>query len=644
MIPSQLLSLIANHLWQSTVFSAVAGLLTLALRNNRAQTRYWVWLAASMKFLLPFSLLVGLGSYLGARHTPSPIPPAGLSSVIELASQPFTVPTPPPGIQVVAATSLVNWIPAVLCALWMIGSATIIFSWWLRWRGLRAALRTASPLDLHIGVKAVVSPAFAEPGVFGVRQPVLLLPAGITERLTPPQLQAILAHELCHVRRRDNLASALHMAVEALFWFHPLVWWLGARMMEERERACDEEVLLIGSEPVAYAAGILKICELYLESSLPCVSGVTGANLRKRIEAIMSGRTALPLTAAKKAALAAAAVAAVIVPLAVGVLHAPAIQAQPPAVSAKFEVVSIKTCLGGEVIGAPIGRGPGGGTGGARGNIRWDPERLHEQCQPLHNLIRDAYLAYPDGKPWTAGWRAQPSADAIGLQGGRVPPISERLLYQEIQDIPAWANSDRYTIDAKAEHPASPEMMQGPMMQALLEDRFKLKIHRESRDRPVYELRVAEGGTRLQPSREGSCLTIAEARKQAPGARAGLALAQPVCGLVFSRNGRADFPGTTMAGFARNLSFGLLDRDVIDKTGIAGFYDVHLEVAPVWLPADDSQPRDDGALPPPTYQIDRAATARAFQSALLKVGLKLEATKGAGVFLVIDHVERPTAN
>lgn len=123
----------------------------------------------------------------------------------------------------------------------------------------------------------MISPAFAEPGVFGVRRPVLLLPAGITDRLTPPQLKAIVAHELCHMRRRDNLGTAIHMGVEALFWFHPLVWWLGARLMEEREHACDEEVLLTGSEPQAYAEGILKICELYLESPLPCVPGVTGA-------------------------------------------------------------------------------------------------------------------------------------------------------------------------------------------------------------------------------------------------------------------------------------------------------------------------------------------------------------------------------
>jgi bla regulator protein BlaR1 len=53
-------------------------------------------------------------------------------------------------------------------------------------------------------------------------------------------MEAMLAHELCHVRRRDNLTSAMHMVVEVVFWFHPLVWWIGVRLMEERERACDE--------------------------------------------------------------------------------------------------------------------------------------------------------------------------------------------------------------------------------------------------------------------------------------------------------------------------------------------------------------------------------------------------------------------
>jgi beta-lactamase regulating signal transducer with metallopeptidase domain len=63
------------------------------------------------------------------------------------------------------------------------------------------------------------------------------------------------------------------MVVEAIFWFDPLVWWIGARMLEERELACDEEVLRMGCEPADYGEGILKVCRFYTESPLPCVSG-----------------------------------------------------------------------------------------------------------------------------------------------------------------------------------------------------------------------------------------------------------------------------------------------------------------------------------------------------------------------------------
>jgi beta-lactamase regulating signal transducer with metallopeptidase domain len=120
-----------------------------------------------------------------------------------------------------------------------------------------------------------------EPGVFGIFRPVMLLPAGIVERLTPEQLLAILLHEANHMRRRDNLTAFLHMLVEAVFWFHPRVWWIGARLVDERERACDEEVLRLGSEPHTYAEGILNICKLCVESPSACGSGVTGANLKK---------------------------------------------------------------------------------------------------------------------------------------------------------------------------------------------------------------------------------------------------------------------------------------------------------------------------------------------------------------------------
>ncbi len=87
MIPRELEPL-ANHLWQSTLFAVVAGLLTLALRRNRAQIRYCLWLAASMKFLIPFSLLLMVGSYFGRHYAPA-VAPSLVPAAAEQITQPF---------------------------------------------------------------------------------------------------------------------------------------------------------------------------------------------------------------------------------------------------------------------------------------------------------------------------------------------------------------------------------------------------------------------------------------------------------------------------------------------------------------------------------------------------------------------------
>jgi uncharacterized protein (TIGR03435 family) len=598
MIPSQL-QWLANHLWQSTLFAVVAGLLTLTLRKNRAQARYWIWLAASVKFLIPFSLLVAVGSHWGRRSPPAITPPVA-SYVIEQASQPFSA---PPLVTTTAApaSSLINWLPAVLPTVWAIGFATLICFWWRRWRGLRAALRTASPLDLQIGMDAMISPAFAEPGVFGVRRPVLLLPAGITDRLTPPQLKAIVAHELCHIRRRDNLATAIHMGVEALFWFHPLVWWLGARLMEERERACDEEVLLMGSEPQAYAEGILKVCELYLDSPLPCVSGVMGANLRKRIEEIMSNRIGLRLSFARKVTLAAAGAAAVAAPILVGILNAPAIQAQFSATATpKFEVASIKPC------NVEPGRKRGGGDA--------SPGRLTTGCDLLVDdnnlgLIQRAYVRFSGGHTNSLG--------VLAIKGG-----------------PKWIHSEMYRIDAKADGRSTKEMMQGPMLQALLEDRFKLKIHREIREGPVYALTAVNETFKLKPFNEGSCiqtpLTI-PVPVPPPGQR--------YCKALISFLPSISAEGSTLIEFSKLLSL-VLDRPVIDRTGITDRFDIHLEFA-----RDDSTPGLRGPVPDtPAAAASDPSKPTIFTAIREQLGLKLTPARGPIEFLVIDHIERPSEN
>src|SRR5882724_7340359 len=259
MIPNPLIPF-ANHLWQSTLFAATAVLLALVLRNNRAQARYWVWLAASVKFLVPFSMLVSVGNLFRWRGGASTIAPPVFAAA-EQISQPFALTFDSP---LVKHSPSSQWLPELLAAIWLCGAITLLTRWFLRWRRIEAAKRQASPFPLDAPIPLLSTPSIHEPGVFGIFHPVLLLPAGIANRLTSEQLETILAHELCHVRRRDNLAAALHMLIEAIFWFHPLVWWIGARLVEERENACDEEVLRLGNQPRVYAEGILNVCKLYV--------------------------------------------------------------------------------------------------------------------------------------------------------------------------------------------------------------------------------------------------------------------------------------------------------------------------------------------------------------------------------------------
>ena len=153
-------------------------------------------------------------------------------------------------------------------------------------------------------------------------------PAGIDDRLSNEQIEAILAHEVAHVRRRDNLAALIHMLVEAVFWFHPLVWWIGARLVDERERACDEDVVRLGTEPDVYAESILKTCQFYVESPLVCVAGVTGSDLKKRVEQIMRNDAHVALSALKRVSLGAALVAAIAIPVAIGIVTSPRLSAQ----------------------------------------------------------------------------------------------------------------------------------------------------------------------------------------------------------------------------------------------------------------------------------------------------------------------------
>jgi bla regulator protein BlaR1 len=582
---------IINHLWQSSCFVLLAALLAFGLRRNSPKLRYWVWLGASLKFVAPFALLVSLGSVVPRPdgHAIS-VPVAVLPNALVQIAEPFL----PTSLSTVPAHAPIPWVAILIGIFWALGFFAIIFARCRSWFRVRATVRASTPVELPIPVPAFIAPGAEEPGIVGFLRPVLVLPAQLLEQLNPRQLDAILAHEMCHVRRRDNLFAAVHMLVEAIFWFHPLIWWIGSRMVEERELACDEEVLRMGCEPADYVQGILNVCRFYTESPLRCVSGVTGADVKKRLRAILAGSIAHKLTMGKKLILAAMALAVLSAPIVTGVLTAPLIQAQnAPANTPRFEVASIRACA------EPLNVSASG--------VNSSPGRLATQCNELLNLIGNAYNSFAEG-------HRNPHSGHAPINGG-----------------PSWVHSASYDINAKAEGNPSVPMMLGPMMQGLLEDRFHLKIHRQTSEGPVYFLTVARAGPKLQPFAEGSCTpwSVPPPPLQ-PGTK--------YCGnMINGISPSVEALGTTLDEFSKTLRL-VLDRPVIDKTGITGRFDLRVkfsregtELAGIALkePRPASEPNG-----PPSI----------FTALQEQLGLRLESGRGPVDMLVIDHIERPSEN
>lgn len=587
-------SALANHLWQSTLFAAVAAVLTLLLRQNQARVRYWLWLAASLKFLLPFSLLVVLGTQLRWSEAPASHH-ANISTVIEEIGQPFgSASLPPPAPPQSSAYALAaRCLPYGLAIIWFACFVALLLVWLLRWRRVTATMRGAMPIETGreidtlrrlepmsgIGrpTRLIVTESTAEPGIIGIFRPVMFLPTGIPERLTDSELAAVIAHELCHIRRRDNLMAAVHMLVEALFWFHPIVFWIGARLIDERERACDEEVLTSGSDPRIYAKGILKVCEFYLEAPLACVAGVTGSNLKKRIEAIMIQRIAQKLAMGKKLLLAMVAAAAIFGPVALGILHPASSQAQSQARSSTATPIQIESAT---IKASDVGTDQAAGKPGkpvVSSRMVFTPESFKAENVTLQQLIRAAF----------------------GVQNS------------QISSAPDWGNTSLYNAEVKfttalaTDHPQR-VTQQRFALQGLLADRFKLQVHRELKSLPVYELAVGTNGSKLTEAQANSdALQKPSLMQQPPG----------------HFTGKAIDIATLIAVLGNQLG-----TPIVDKTGLKGNYDFTLVVD--W-PKTRSLPDDPASL---------------LKAVSEQLGLELKPANDLVEVLVIDHAEPVTSH
>jgi uncharacterized protein (TIGR03435 family) len=242
------------------------------------------------------------------------------------------------------------------------------------------------------------------------------------------------------------------------------------------------------------------------------------------------------------------------------------------------------------------------------------PGRLSIGCGILADtdnvgMIQRAYNRYASGR--------LTSTTVVAIEGG-----------------PDWIHSERFKIEATSNGQPSILMMEGPMMQTILEDRFKLKIHRETRQGPVYELALGKGSPKLKPLQDGSC-TPAVIGGPLPLVPDG----KHRCTNMVSPRGKVDIEGGTLSMLAGLLRM-VLDRPVIDKTGIASYFEIHL----VFAPDDPAEPRPVTADPGASAAVRTPDAPLIFQAIQEQLGLRLVPAKGPVDVLVIDHIERPSEN
>lgn len=582
-------SAVGNHLWQSTVFACVVWLMTLALRRNRAHLRYGLWVTSSLKFLLPFSLLLGIGNHLPTPHTivvrndqPAysvatimmhPLRPQ--SALLKDESEPRTT----RGFELLFATAT---------AIWCCGTVCVLAVWLLRWRRLRKTLHASSLMKdgrefetlraVGGNIPLRYSRTVREPGIYGVFRSVLMWPEGLSNCLEEEHLTAIMTHEVAHVRHRDNLIAALHMVVEAVFWFHPLVWWLERKLLTERENVCDESVLCRLGNAKAYAFSLLKVSRFCIESEPPLVAGVTGADLRKRIVHIVENRAA-NLSSARALMLIVFGVGTFAIPLGLGMMH--------------------PLPMYGQVL-------------------------YHEGTLPSFEVA--SVKLRPDGPPPTP---APQSGSTVHLffttkmlimYAYNLPDFAE----EKITHGPGWTD-DTYDIEGKFSDtdyaailkmsPAERQEQIQLRLQSLLKERFNLKVHLEKREQTIYALEIAKGGPKLSPAKH-------DGPDRFDVTHSGL-------------NYELKATGTDMNGLASLLGRQpeVAGRSTLNRTGLNGDYDLTLR----WT-------RAVSTAPDPVSSALGENGPSYFTAIQEQLGLRLSPAKGQVDYVVVDHIEKPSTN
>jgi uncharacterized protein (TIGR03435 family) len=585
---------LVHFLWQGLSIAVLYAAVRRGMeRTSSPNARYLlacVALAAMMA-----APLVTWGLVRPSDRSPDPayhvwsIPPAASTTGVTTTTSPASIRA------TVSSVRSPQFLPWVVIG-WLFGAA--IF--WVRLTGgwvvatrMRSVLARRAPpewqetlrkLGARIGlsrpVRLLVSALVQVPTVVGWLRPVVLVPVGALGGLPAEYLETLLLHELAHIRRHDYLINILQSVAEALLFYHPAVWWVSGHIRAERELCCDDVVVSVSGDALTYARALAQ-----LESCRPAHLAVAadGGSLPNRIARLLGGSRPAVRTGLGPGVLA---VAILLAAAAYGLFGQS--DAHPT-----FQTVSIK-----------------------RNSSDWS-ERFHHPMSMSANaslmlLIQFAYAVHDS-------------------------PHSLPLPAFQVVGGPAWINTEGYDIEAKPGGNTDPQQI-WLMWQTLLADRFKLRLHRETRELPIYDLTAVTSELKLPAAKEADCVSFP------PGTPPRSVPGKVDCGYVSgpfsgSRAGLLHIRGSKVhiTDLIRELAL-VLDRPVLDKTQFTGEFDLDLSFTPdeslMGFPGDR-----DGIRVPTDPNLPNIFAALEEQ-----LGLKLVPAKGPVEVLVIDHAERPTTN
>jgi uncharacterized protein (TIGR03435 family) len=595
-------STLLHFVWQGTLIGAATAVLLQMLRRRSPQARYTAACAALVlmlaapiltAFTLSRSPAVSLyaAAPVATRSIGSAAPARSYDSHADAAAAP-------------AARVNENSIPwlTIVVAVWMAGVAVLLTrvagAWWSVRRLQRAAfvsapsrfIAHAQRLSLRLGLgralHVVDSIDVDTPTVIGWLKPAILLPVAAMANLTPAQVEAVLAHELAHVRRHDSLVNLLQIAAETMLFYHPAVWWVSSHIRTEREHCCDEIATTVCGDAITYAEALVELERWRAEATTLALTA-TGGPLLMRVRRILG----LPSDDARSS----------------------------PAIIGLAGIVAIIVCVAGANF------------------------YLRAAQEPPHTLIDPN-----DAAAWQIVFsNGDSQMRFLGFRGRDLVRFAYQVPTARVVGGPSWMDEEVLRLMVNLDRaPRADEMPD--IVRHLLEDRLNLATHVERRNFQVLALASARDDGSLGPNVVPSTVDCFDfddwvAAGQPPRQFPPGAPRQPVCGeKVHDSFGHHSYVAITMPQLADELrqvaswptAPNQRGRDVVDRTGLAGRYDVDFTAL---FPAAALMTR----FPMLTGAFEALGLQSLPRALDQQLGLKLEESEAPFDVIVIDSAERP---